>query len=84
TALSLGVHEFENDEDLNFEAYLYEIELWVFNVYAAKEREQHLADGAAVYQALRATEKYPLLLVDDLQVKLAEYSPLTAPAVEPI
>jgi len=76
TMLTLGTHDFENDQDLNFAAYRHDIELRALNLGEPEEREQRLADLVKfVYQKLKATQKYPLLLVDDLQVKLAEFSP---------
>jgi len=79
TVLTLGTHDFENDRDMNFEDYRYDIELRALNLDTPEEREQRLADLVkVVYQKLKATQKYPLLLVDDLQVKLAEFSPQLA------
>jgi len=76
TVLTLGTHDFENDQGMNFEAYRYDIELRALNLGEPEEREQRLADLVKfVYQKLKATQRYPLLLVDDLQVKLAEFSP---------
>lgn len=83
--LTLGVHEFENDQDMNFEAYRYDIELRVFHWNDPEEYEQTLTGLAnTIYQKLQSIQKYPLMLVDDLQVKLGEFSPrLVVPAVMP-
>lgn len=82
TVLTLGTHDFGNDHDMNFEDYRYDIELRALNLDTPEEREQRLADLVKfVYQKLRATQKYPLLLVDDLQVKLAEFLPQQVVAV---
>ena len=76
TVLTLGTHDFENDREMNFEDYQYDIELRALNLGESEEREQRLADLVKfVYQTLKATQKYHLLLVDNLQVKLAEFSP---------
>jgi hypothetical protein len=82
--LTVGEHEFENDRDLNFEDYRYAISLRPIHYKTIAEWNQVRNDAAQrVFQALKATNKHCLMLVDDVQVKLAEYSPLPAPAIEP-
>ncbi|MDQ3249372.1 MAG: hypothetical protein M3Q45_09210 [Chloroflexota bacterium] len=74
--LTVGQHEFENDRDIPFENYQYNIALWPIN-YATEAEWHKLRNDAAqrIFQQLKATHKYRLLLVDDVQVKLAEFSP---------
>jgi hypothetical protein len=80
--LTVGTHTFENDRDLRFEEYRYDIELRPLNYRTESEwRERREKYAQLVFRALQATQKYPLLLVDDLQVKLAEYSPRSESAV---
>ena len=74
--LTVGEHEFENDGGLNFEDYRYNIALWPIN-YKTEEEWAQIRNEAAqrIFQQLKATQKYSLILVDDVQVKLAEFSP---------
>jgi hypothetical protein len=77
--LTVGEHEFENDGGLNFEDYRYNIALWPIN-YKTEEEWAQIRNEAAqrIFQQLKATQKYSLILVDDVQVKLAEFSPQPA------
>ncbi len=74
--LTVGEHEFESDDGLNFEDYRYNIALWPIN-YKTEEEWAQIRNEAAqrIFQQLKATQKYSLILVDDVQVKLAEFSP---------
>ena len=83
--LTAGGHEFENDRDMNFEDYRYNISLRPINYKTKAEWEQIRNDAAQrIFQQLKATQKYSLMWVDDVQVKLAEFSPQPAVAVTTI
>lgn len=80
--ITMGEHEFENDSDLNFEDYRYNISLRPINYATEAEWAQIRNDAAQyIFNQLKATQKYRLLLVDDVQVKLAEFSPQQVVAV---
>ncbi len=74
---TVGYHPFENDGDLHFEEYLYCIEIGIFDVYDWQERQQMLIEFARnLFDKLKASQKYHLLLVDNLQIKLDEFIPI--------
>ncbi len=73
---NVGNHTLENDDDLPFEEYRYQIEVGTHGIYDAEKREQVMLDFAReIYEKLKATHKYRLLLVDDVQIKLDEFVP---------
>lgn len=81
-ALTVGAHPFENDQDLRFEDYRYDIEIRPLNYRTETEwRERREKYARLIFRALQSTQQYGLLLVDNLQTKVAEFSPLPAPAV---
>jgi hypothetical protein len=70
----VGDHTLENDRDLLFEDYKYEVSIEGVRNRAAEAREKALHDFAhSVYEKLKALQKYDLMLTDDVQVKLDEY-----------
>jgi hypothetical protein len=75
--LTVGNHDFENDKDINFEEYPYNLSIRALNISNELDRKK-LRDEFASYvlHKLKATESYRLMLVDDLQVKLEELAPL--------
>ena len=75
--LTVGKHDFENDRDINFEEYPYNLSIRGLNISNELERKKWRDDFASyVLHKLKATERYHLMLVDDLQVKLEEFAPL--------
>jgi hypothetical protein len=75
--LTVGNHDFENDRDIKFEEYPYNLSIRALNISNELERKKWRDDFASyVFQKLKATERYHLMLVDDLQVKLEEFAPL--------
>ncbi|HLO89491.1 MAG TPA: hypothetical protein VK203_31400 [Nostocaceae cyanobacterium] len=76
--LILGGHEFENDRDMNFEDYRYLISIRARNIETEEEREKWRNDFTdKVFSKLKETQKYPLMLVDDVQTKLEEFFPIS-------
>jgi hypothetical protein len=76
TLYSVGGHEYINDNDVHFEDYQYDIEVQATNIKDAGERAKHLEDAAyQLFNCLKQTKKYPLMLVDNLQIKLDEFHP---------
>ncbi len=75
--MTLGEHEFENDRDMYFAAHRYHISVRAVKIETETNR-QHWRDEFArlVFQKLKASQKYPLMLVSDLQVKLEEFCPV--------
>ena len=75
--LTIGKHDFENDRDIKFEEYPYNLSIRALNISNELDRQKWRDDFASyVFQKLKATENYRLMLVDDLQVKLEEFAPL--------
>lgn len=76
-SLTLGEHDFENDREMNFEEYRYHLSVRALNLDTEAERKKWCDDFARfVFQKLKATQKYRLTLVEDLQVKLEEFCPV--------
>ena len=74
--LTLGDHFLENDRDLNFEDFAYQIEVGAKGIHDWQEREQVRDEFAClIFDQLKNLGKYRLMLVDDVQVKLAEFLP---------
>ena len=76
--LSLGKHDFEDDQELNFSSFLYQISLRAINLQTEVERQKVCHDFAALIWQQLKTQKYHLMLVEDLQVKLDSFVPLVA------
>ena len=76
-SLTLGKHDFENDRDIKFEEYPYNLSIRALNISNELERQKWCdAFASCVFQKLKATERYRLMLVDDLQVQLEEFAPV--------
>lgn len=70
------VNDAENDRDMNFEDYKYEVRFWVNRDKEPGERERlQQAVGRRMFEQLKAAKKYPLMYVFDAQRKLDEYRP---------
>ncbi len=75
--LTVGKQDFENDRDIKFEEYPYNLSIRALNISNELDRQKWRNDFASyVLHKLKATESYRLMLVDDLQVKLEEFAPL--------
>ncbi|MEG4625146.1 hypothetical protein Q5691_12755 [Microcoleus sp. w1-18aA5] len=75
--LTVGKHDFENDKELNFEEYPYNLSIRALNISNELDRKKWRDEFASyVLHKLKTTERYRLMLVDDLQVKLEEFAPL--------
>ena len=78
--VTAGVHDFVNDSDIAFEDYHFDVDFWPHYSYEEAVREKWRAEIAPAYfEKLKATGRYSLMLVEDVQLKLAEYHlPLAA------
>lgn len=75
--LTIGKHDFENDRDIKFEEYPYNLSIRSRNISTEFDRQKWCDDFASyVFQKLKSTERYRLMLVDDLQVQLEEFVPV--------
>ncbi|HBW57162.1 MAG TPA: hypothetical protein DEF27_04910 [Oscillatoriales bacterium UBA8482] len=75
--LTIGKHDFENDQDIKFEEYPYNLSIRSLNISTEFYRQNWCNDFASyVFQKLKATERYRLMLVDDLQVQLEKFVPV--------
>ena len=76
TSLALSADfDYDNDRDMLFEEYQYDLEIRALNFMEPKDREDHMYKTAyAVFAQLKESHKYPLLMTYNLQRKLDEYS----------
>jgi len=73
--------DFENDGDMNFEDYQYYIGISVLKFPNEKDLEQVRNDFAHfVFERLKATGQYRLMMTYDLQKKLDEFCPKSVTA----
>ena len=74
--LDLSTHDFDNDRNLNFEAYRYDVRLIPFGITSDQEWSNFLAKVVRpLYLKMKAAGDFSLMLVDDLQAKLEEFNP---------
>ena len=78
--LDVGKHNFDDDKDMNFESYRFDLRIWPQNVVTEEDWQKALKTMACpIFEKLKAAGRYSLMLVEDLQVKLDEFHPqLTA------
>lgn len=70
------INDAENDRDLNFEDYKYEVRFWENRDKEPEERERLRTEvGRKIFEKLKSIGKYPLMYVYDAQQKLDEYRP---------
>ena len=71
-----GAHGCENDRDMHFEDYQYAVEIRpIRDLRMATNQEQTEQFTSRLFEQLKATDCYALLLVWDLQQKLQEHRP---------
>jgi hypothetical protein len=69
-------HGILNDRDMNFEDYAYELSLFRLNTTDHERSQITTLDFAwFTFTQLRKTRRYPLMLVENLQTKLASFNP---------
>lgn len=72
----VGVHTLVNDRGLDFESYRYDITLWPRNHHLQEVRQRWRDECApTLFNSLKATQRYDLLMVEEVQFKLMEYHP---------
>jgi len=65
-------HELENDRDMNFEDYPYDVRLWRHNPADRVQAQANTLEFAkTLFTKLRNMGRYRLMLVEDTQKKLA-------------
>jgi hypothetical protein len=73
---TVGTHDLANDRDMNFEDYRYHLSARALNISTEEERKKWRDEFARViFQKLKTTQNYHLILVEDTQVKVAEFHP---------
>jgi hypothetical protein len=73
---TVGTHDYDNDRDMFFENYKYEIAFWENTDNSPEERERLQNEvGRMLFEKLKETKKYPIILVFDVQKKLDEFNP---------
>jgi hypothetical protein len=69
-------HMLEDDRDMRFTDYRYQISIIPHNLGTEEQRQQWQTELAErLYEGLKAMKKYRLMMVDDVQTKLREDSP---------
>ena len=77
TIITLTVGSMIEHRDIKFEEYPYNLSIRALNISNQLDKQKWRDDFASyVFQKLKGTERYRLMLVDDLQVKLEEFAPL--------
>jgi len=75
--LMVIAHEYENSQNIHFEDYRYDIEVRALNTQTEAECEKWRGDSArSIFQKLKELNKYPLMMVEDLGVKLDQFDPV--------
>ena len=73
--LTLGRHDLENDRDLHFEQYPYCLDIQVAGIADGEARDRKaLAVANDLFDKLSATNRTDLMLVDDLQRRLRDFT----------
>ena len=73
---TVGTHDLVNDREMNFEDYRYHLSARALNISTEEERQKWRDEFARdIFQKLKTTQNYHLMLVEDIQVKLAEFHP---------
>ncbi len=74
--ITLGEHDYVNDQDLNFEDFRFYIGIRARSKDTEELRARHRKEWAArIFGALKHTGKYPLMLVQDVSRRLEEFRP---------
>lgn len=69
-------HGFVNDRQLRFEDYRYDLGLWPHRDRREEEREKWRKELApALFEKLKATNRYALMLTEGVEIKLDEFHP---------
>lgn len=69
-------HGMANDRDMDFESYKYQLAFWRLNSDDREQAQKNTLDlGWKIFDALRASEKYRLMLVENAENKLASFAP---------
>jgi hypothetical protein len=76
SVITIRHHDFENDRDMKFEEYTYEVQFRAIRdrSYELHERKT-LSHAQAAFAQMKSALRCDLMLVDDLQRKLDEYRP---------
>jgi hypothetical protein len=79
--ITIGDHELSNDRDLTFEDYPFQIAFSsMINSDPVGGKRTCLDIARRLFETLQATEDYDLLLVENLQVKIASYKAYRMPS----
>jgi hypothetical protein len=79
--LDLGGHDYDNDHDMLFENYRYDITIRPSNIVTDEDWQNAIEFiKTNVYEKLKATGRYSLMLTEQLGRKLDEYQPATPAA----
>ncbi|MGE5322687.1 MAG: hypothetical protein ACM3SW_07490 [Actinomycetota bacterium] len=69
-------HGLINDRDMHFEKYKYQLIFWRLNPQDREQAQRNTLDlGWKVFDALKQSGMYQLMLVENAQKKLASFSP---------
>jgi len=72
--VTIGEHTFENDRDMNFESYRFDISIYQKKINIQNQNELQILNFAyLIFNILKSTNIGQLMMVDDLQNKIEEY-----------
>lgn len=74
--VTVGEHDYEDDRNLTFRDYRFDIEVRALNIKTEAERKEW-RDGRSysLFERLKDTRQFSLLLVENLNTKLKEFQP---------
>ena len=75
--MTFGTHDFENDGDLHFQNYRFDLSIEA--PYPPEGEESPTSEevlSRRIYDVLRASGRYRIMLVDNLQSKIEQFSPV--------
>jgi hypothetical protein len=74
--ITLSVGDMVNDRDMNFEDYQYYIGIQAIGWRYPEEHDRILNESSrSIFEKLKATGRYPLMMTYDVQRKLDEFQP---------
>lgn len=75
--IDVGIHELEGNRDLKFKEYAYKLTIIIKESHSKEINVARAEKAQRLYQRPCDTNRYGLMLVEDIQYKLAEYHPPT-------
>lgn len=75
-SLNIGFHYFDEDRQMDFPSYRYDIEVRLHgDEYSLERRSLTLQFGKQIFDKLKTTRRYRLMLTQEVQVLVEKYDP---------